>query len=312
MEASVKTVEEYVVEVKNVEEKFSKFVNFKHFGGKAGYLREVRNNDLLYTTPISNYHNQEEDKGISDYLERVPKGIANKSSKIWATVFRVYGALKMVKNSNMNVLDLGCDTAFIRKMIHNGTYVSGTNYVGVDIYAARLRHASDIMKTCSNPAVFVNADLHNGIPFIKSHSADLIYMMEVFEHLEEKVAPKMLEELARILKKTGRVYLTMPNRDDQNDWRLAKSEKAIGHSPAHNKEWSMVEFLKLLDKSKLTVIDTYAWFSNRKVIEQQMDNAASALFRRLCQIHGSAIATQLIGALYPNVGGSNVYVLGRK
>ncbi len=294
-----------------IEEKYQNMVNFKKLK-RSHELEKRMNGDVIADIAIQNMHGQEGDEGFNDYPRRIWQGTAHKSAKIWATTFRVYNILKHVKTNNMNVLDVGCDDAWIRKAIHNGTYVSGTNYLGLDIDHGKLVRASNSIPKINNPALFVVQDLHNGLPFIKNNSVDLLLAMEVFEHIHPENALQVAEEFARILQPSGLLYLTMPHYDPSQWYVPKKHLKEHGKIPYHHKEYTIPEFKKICWEAGMEVFKVSGWFSDSRRLKAALPPDVREVYDHLVDIMGTQIPTQVIGQLYPEVAGSVTYYVRRR
>jgi 2-polyprenyl-3-methyl-5-hydroxy-6-metoxy-1,4-benzoquinol methylase len=308
----------------SVFDKFKHVVKFSYFK-KNEFVREVINNDRIYYDPnIVDFHNQEQDKGTDNRLNRVSDGTAHKTSQLWGTVFRFYNFLKYVKKSNLNILDIGCDDAFIRKMIHSGTYFSGTNYIGCDLKVKSLRKASNKMPKCNTPALFISHDLYKGLKFIKSGTLDIVVCMEVIEHLEKDRGVYLVEEIHRCLKSDGIAFMSQPNHDPSY-WYVFKKFRKTGGYPQHLCERTKDDFDKLVS-DKFEIIDSYGNLSNRKryisYLKSKIESSTGDdliryrhqldIFNRLVSIMGPEIPTQVFGQLSYEASGGMIHVLKKK
>lgn len=281
---------------------------------KENYKIEKRNNDRIYYKKINEYHEQDGDIGTGDRLSRVGDGTAHKTGQLWGTTFRFYNVLKYIKKSNMTILDIGCDDAFIRKMVHSGTYHSGTNYIGVEFKLKSVQKASDKMPKCNTPAAFICQDLYEGLPFMKSKSADLIICMEVIEHLEEKAGMNLLKEMKRVLKDDGIIFLSQPNHDPSY-WYVWKKHRKTGY-PWHLREYTIKEFTKIIKDNGFKLINMYGNLANRKRLLKLFENKEypyhKSIYEILCEFMGPEIPTQIIGQIFPNACGGVVYVMKKE
>lgn len=76
--------------------------------------------------------------------------------------------------------------------------------IGCDIHHARLLFA-----TARGSGSYIQADLQR-LPFA-DHTFDMIFCMEVLEHLEQRIIAQVLREFYRILSPQGQVLITTPN-----------------------------------------------------------------------------------------------------
>lgn len=298
------------VSVKDIRLKFKAMVDFKQL--KQTHQLELINNDLLASREVGDIGHEHEDEGLSDYPSRVGKGTANRSSKTWGTVFRVYNALARVKASNLNILDLGCDDGWLRRAINSGTYHSGTNYIGLDIKSGGLVQSSEGMSKSNNAAVYIVDDIRNSFKYIKDMSVDIVYAMEIFEHVEPENAGEFLDRMKQVVSKDGIIFLSMPNPGNGN-YHIPKKYQATGGFPFHHKEYPITEFIAMVEKHDLLLIDVFGWFISPKVLKDNMNAKDRRVYNRLVQIMGgSQIPSQVIGMMYPHVANEVVYILKRK
>jgi len=297
-------------EVKTPKEIRTFFKDFADFSYLKALPHAPHNHDLIYWQALSDYHAQEGDRGADNRVLRVGQGTAHKTTQLWGTVFRFYNFLQYVKRNSLNVLDLGCDDAFVRRMIHSGTYVSGTRYIGVDIKKAFLEKASDNMPTCNTPALFVCHDLYQGLPFIQDDSADIILCMELLEHLEEAQGLALLKDLYRTLRTNGVLYLTMPNHDPSY-WYVWKKYREHGY-PWHHREYTLKEFLKLAKKLGFTVVRYYGNLANRKRLEPLLTPEERPIYDDMVAYMGPQVPVQIFGQRHVEACGGVVYILTKR
>lgn len=295
-------------QINNFEEKFKNILKIDNLG----YKIEKRNNDYIYYKEIDDFHNQEEDSGTDSRFATISNGTAHRAPIwMWGTTFRFYNFLKWFKKSHLTVVDMGCDKAFIRRMIHSGTYYTGTNYVGLDLRVSSLRKASDKMPNCNNPAAFITHDLHDGLPFLRKKSVDIILCMEVIEHLKEENGRFLMKEMYRVLKPGGLIYLSQPNHDPTY-WYAIKKYRGIGY-PFHIREYTVKEFIPIIKEYNFELLDMFGNVANRKRLINELKskklNNQLKLYNRLCDIMGHEIPTQVIGQMHLNACGGVVYIL---
>lgn len=139
---------------------------------------------------------------------------------------------------NDYVLDIGCGDGFLTDKLA----CISRKVVGVDPSPSGLKFAkSKITRT--------NVDLVLGfaesLPF-KSDFFNAVTLFEVIEHIPVNRVNNVVEELFRVLKRSGKIILTTPN--PYNLWnRLSKKPKV---SAKHCKEYTGEELLHLFKKFK--------------------------------------------------------------
>lgn len=97
-----------------------------------------------------------------------------------------------------SLLDVGCGYGYFLRTCSE----HGFRCLGVDISKYALH------KLKNTKIVTVLADAQSGLP-LKSDSVDIVIMLEVIEHL--KRPHKTLQEISRVLKSNGILYVTTPN-----------------------------------------------------------------------------------------------------
>jgi SAM-dependent methyltransferase len=96
------------------------------------------------------------------------------------------------------VLDYGCGLAGYLADFHDrGVAISGAEIAGYVVEVCQ-RHGFDVHKV----------DDFSHIPF-PDQEFDIVYLMQVFEHLRDP--HRFMQELGRILKSNGTLYLAVPN-----------------------------------------------------------------------------------------------------
>src|SRR5688572_26501638 len=102
------------------------------------------------------------------------------------------------------IVEVGCGDGYYLYILSN--LKMGLHLTGVDFDRRALESARQNLKGKSVRLVY--GDLMTGLPFANS-SFDKVIMSEVLEHLPSDI--KGLREIRRILKKGGKLILTVPN-----------------------------------------------------------------------------------------------------
>lgn len=114
-------------------------------------------------------------------------------------------AIKRIKISEgMTIVDLGCKSLSLLSELEKRKI--NCNYYGIDISEAAIKKFST--SYARNPQIFV-CDVMDGIPFIKSESADRVFCLELIEHVTKPIF--LLQEIRRILKPGGLAIISCPN-----------------------------------------------------------------------------------------------------
>jgi SAM-dependent methyltransferase len=163
------------------------------------------------------------------------------------------------------VLDYGCGHAgYLSDFHHRGVAISGAEIAEYAVEACR-NHGYDVHKV----------DDFSHIPF-DTCEFDIVYLMQVFEHLRDP--HEFLQELARILKSGGMLYLAVPNA--ASIWRKVFSHNWVSgwFAPFHLFHYTCGTLEKLAGQHGFDLIDTWSrtpesWFRlNLKAILYPREN----------------------------------------
>jgi len=118
------------------------------------------------------------------------------------------------------------------------------------------------------PAVNLITDAHF-LPF-KNESFSQIVCTEVLEHLGSPFHAS--KEISRVLKKKGRVFITVPNLTEiRRILSIAKNPLRVRHIETDHKQgWDAIEFNRLAQQAELRVlkIDWIDWYGREKMKEK--------------------------------------------
>ncbi len=147
------------------------------------------------------------------------------------------------------VLDLGAGNA--QSALKAANYVKKIIAVDYDNALLKLGKKSATEKNVKN-IFFKKANLEKKLTF-KSSSFDKIIFLDVLEHLNHR--NQILNEIGRVLKKNGLVYLGVPNSETY--WkRLQENTGVCSFSdPDHKKEFTKEEIVELLEKNKFIIVE---------------------------------------------------------
>jgi glycosyltransferase involved in cell wall biosynthesis/2-polyprenyl-3-methyl-5-hydroxy-6-metoxy-1,4-benzoquinol methylase len=147
---------------------------------------------------------------------------------------RLLGLLERISVPGDDVLEVGCGTGYLSlELARRGRDVTGIDVSAVAVDIAR-RHAA------GTPARFEVASAVE-LPFPDS-SFDVVFSVEVMEHLHPSDARAHLSEAARVLRRGGRYWVLTPNRVVA--YSAAERFGVEGTSAGgdiHLKEWTYAE-----------------------------------------------------------------------
>lgn len=133
---------------------------------------------------------------------------------------------------NLRVLDAGCGTGY-------GSFIlsqTASNVVGVDISDETITWCQEQYGAPKNLS-FIQASLEK-LPFANAEF-DCIINLEVIEHVDEEVQNAFLKEAKRVLKPSGFLIISTPNKTMYTD-------KSGYHNPFHIHEFYPEEFRAFL------------------------------------------------------------------
>ncbi len=107
---------------------------------------------------------------------------------------------------NKRILDIGCSFGWFEKyVVENGC----KEIIGIDIDKTDLSYVNNQIK--DEKAQFLKASVLDLSIFKKSHF-DIVVMWEVLEHLPKNTENKAFQEINRVLKPGGILYISTPNK----------------------------------------------------------------------------------------------------
>jgi SAM-dependent methyltransferase len=168
----------------------------------------------------------------------------------------------MAEDGVARVLDVGCNRGQIELLFHqlHPDVAKRRRIDGVDISRDSIQQAQTLgLPECSFQA-------YDGItlPF-DAGTFDLVVLVEVIEHVSDK--PSLLAEIARVLRRGGRLFLTTPNPDCTSlrtefaMWRILRKifRRRQWHKDEFVSHQALIELLKdagfALDRDE----QLYAW-----------------------------------------------------
>lgn len=101
-------------------------------------------------------------------------------------------------NGSGRILDIGCGTGVVSRSLRD----AGWEVYGLDI------SSEGIKKYCRSGFCGLVSNAEHSLPF-KDRTFDAVWISEVIEHLVDY--RNLIEEIGRVLKVSGRLYITAPN-----------------------------------------------------------------------------------------------------
>ncbi|CAN1530000.1 AdoMet_MTases domain containing protein [Mycobacteriaceae bacterium] len=142
-----------------------------------------------------------------------------------------------------------------------GTYLSYFHSRGIDIIGAEV--SEPMLTACLNAGLKVSrVDSFDTVPFA-DNEFDVVYLMQVFEHLRNP--RQSMQELARILKPNGSLYVAVPNASSA--WRKIFDRNWVSgwFAPFHLVHYTTDSLSQLAGESGLRVVNSWSrtpesWF----------------------------------------------------
>jgi len=180
-------------------------------------------------------------------------------------LFRYQWAEQYVQ-APMKILDLACGTGFGSALLSRAT---GITVIGGVLDPPSLAAAAAEFGTESGPHFAAMDGTRLPLP---DRSMDLVLSYETVEHIEQY--RDFVEELARILKDSGTLLLSTPNR-------LVTSPDGVIRNPFHTQEFDMPELGRVLSGhfSEVRVMGQhYARFDGLPGLRGRLGKAAESFF----------------------------------
>lgn len=141
--------------------------------------------------------------------------------------------IKYLNGKDVTLVDLGAgDGALLVALKLSGHLVNSNKVVAVDLSTERcdrLRQYTDFQVICSDVT---------HIPEIMEHSIDFVICTQVIEHVDQI---KLLEEISRILKPDGTVYIASLVRKWYGWWYYKTAAGKWAMDPTHLREYASKE-----------------------------------------------------------------------
>ena len=115
--------------------------------------------------------------------------------------------LNIINHKPKSILDFGCGGGEIT----NYYFKKGYHIIGIDINEEKINLAKKSFNLCN----FVSYNGFN-LPF-KKNTFDTIILNDVLEHIDYRTVIKIFNEIKRVLKKKGIIYISVANKYQINE-----------------------------------------------------------------------------------------------
>ncbi|MDP2927675.1 MAG: class I SAM-dependent methyltransferase [Candidatus Omnitrophota bacterium] len=132
-----------------------------------------------------------------------------------------------------SVLDVGCGDGYgCAFLAERAKFVQGVDYESEVVLSAQKKYKADNLKYLAMDALKLE---------FKNQEFDIVCSFQVIEHIPEELIPVYLNQLRRVLKDKGTLYLSTLNLD-----KVMKSPKTYKKNLAHCKEFRLEELRETL------------------------------------------------------------------
>lgn len=166
------------------------------------------------------------------------------------------GIVRFLKKKGVlegNVLDYGCGTGNLLEQMLNQ---SDANFYGLDFSAESIEETSKITSNKSSLKQLVLID-NLPAPF-KDEQFNFVTVIETIEHLQNEVLHETMEELFRILKHNGKIFITTPYNENLDE--------NLNFCPFCKSEFHHMQHLQSFNIESLTRLGTKHGFTVEKCI----------------------------------------------
>ncbi|MBT3690769.1 class I SAM-dependent methyltransferase [Candidatus Woesearchaeota archaeon] len=189
-----------------------------------------------------------------DYALKRFKKLSNSNYRKFYAHF--YNRVSVKKE--MKVLDVGCGVGYFTNLVE----LKGAKGFGIDISKECIKLAKENFK-----GEFLEGDITK-LPY-ENNFFDVIHCDEVIEHLSLNEARLMVNEMQRVLKKGGRIYVKTPNKEATGyRWLLQKfkGQQKIKKNDTHIFEYTKRELYNMFNKFGINYIKQETYIPNKGVL----------------------------------------------
>lgn len=169
----------------------------------------------------------------ADFWDALVEKVGSILPEDYITKDRIKLITNLIPNLNIKVLDIGVGYGFLEKELVK----SNISVYGIDISFNSIFRAK-----CLHKGIFIVASA-KAIPF-KDNFFDVVCLPEVLEHLYDFESTFVMKEISRVLKKDGRLIISVPLYD----------EVYLGHPSGHVRIFTPEKLFKEVSEHGFTVI----------------------------------------------------------
>lgn len=153
------------------------------------------------------------------------------ANPVWARLCQRYLQIRKNDLPGLKVLDYGCGDGKLLQHLYNYG-ITKENIYGHEVSQKRVQRCHE--KGWTN---IIHVDLHKKLPF-EDRMFDFIHLMEVIEHIPSKETDFYIEDMRRMMRDDGVLFVTTPNYpvkrfNDFFEVVINKRWKRIFDDPTH-------------------------------------------------------------------------------
>lgn len=157
---------------------------------------------------------------------------------------------KKYLKKDCNVLDYGCGTGFLIPHLLK----FGVNVMGLDFSD---KSVESVNKKFSGEPYFKGAFKKEDI-FKKRLKFDVIFLLEVVEHLNDEYLEKTFEDIKKLLTENGIAIITTPNDEKLEDNHIFCPQcEHVFHRWQHVRGWDEIKLRDYLEKRGLKIVELF-------------------------------------------------------
>ncbi len=214
-----------------------------------------------------------------------------------ALIQKLYSPPPEGKPSERKILDLGCSSGFLRRMIEGNTSpgdIVKLYYWGMDRRIDKLRLALDgkgNMESGSEgefmPSLFIHQDLKYVLPF-HDGSFDVVINFEMIKYLPIGQGQQVLAECRRVIKGDGEFFLSTSDYSELADQGLGGFMRSCSYA----------DVIGMVEHAGFRVIQKSG--SQSRIEKLRIPPEHAAVFRELIKHHPPELIAAMMGPLYPD------------
>lgn len=177
--------------------------------------------------------------------------------------------------STFKVLDLGCGAGYLLRRLAEQVSSRPIEFVGADFSLASIDKSKSEWSNTKAMPQFVHIS-HYPMLFPAS-SFDVVYSIEVVEHLYDDMLSEMLREVHRVLRPGGVFFVTTPNNEDLEQMQTSCPNcESIFHIWQHVRSWTAESLTAEIESRGFLKV-----YCEPTILESRLTRIAFAIGRKL-------------------------------